>query len=693
MKSRPIILITFFLLLTSFLFPQKKMRVKDLHEKYRDFLKLTTYIMHNKEKDAFLELVNDREREVFIEMFWRMRDPTSGTAENEYKDEHVKRFIYADKRFRRGSPREGWMTDQGKFYIILGPPVSIDRYPNSFGLYPCEVWSYYGDREKGLPPHFVLVFFQRSGAGEYKLYDPVSDGPASLLIKGRDYAIEDYRALYERILELAPALATVSLSSIPGEIPYGYRPTPLNTILIANIVESPKKDINPSYATHFLSLRGVVSTEHMTNIVESETITALIPDPIVGINFFHFSLMPKTISIDYYEQNDQYFCNFTLNVSLSIEDDIIFQYTKEFPLYFAPGDLERIRANGISIEDSFPVVEGKYKLTILLQNSIGKEFSIFERELSVLEDSGSPQIVGPFLGYGFQDYQSNMHIPFKIASKKLIVDPKNIFSSRDDVSFMFNIVNVPQSLWNEGQIRVLINGLKKKDPVQKSLTMRLSDYPYNEIMNISQSIPAKEFSPDYYEMRVLLVWKNEEAIDEKKKEFIISPEEVISHPITRAKIFPLSDNFLFFYMRAHQYKKLKDFERAEAAYEKAYGLKPDYKKGLIEYANFLYRVKKFDKSIELVESIKDDDKLRFDYYLIKGRALMGMEKFEEAIDNLIKGNKIYNSDTGLLNSLGFCYYKTGQKERALEVLRASINLNSTQEDVKRLIEEIEKSND
>ena len=164
MKSRPIILITFFLLLTSFLFPQKKMRVKDLHEKYRDFLKLTTYIMHNKEKDAFLELVNDREREVFIEMFWRMRDPTSGTAENEYKDEHVKRFIYADKRFRRGSPREGWMTDQGKFYIILGPPVSIDRYPNSFGLYPCEVWSYYGDREKGLPPQFVLVFFQRSGA-------------------------------------------------------------------------------------------------------------------------------------------------------------------------------------------------------------------------------------------------------------------------------------------------------------------------------------------------------------------------------------------------------------------------------------------------------------------------------------------------------------------------------------------------
>lgn len=691
MRSKIVILITFFLLSTSFLFPQKKMRIKDLNESYRDFLKLTTYIMHNKERDAFLQLTNDQEREAFIEMFWRMRDPTAGTLENEYKDEHIKRFMYADRQFRRGSPREGWMTDQGRFYIILGPPTSIDRYPSSAGLYPCEVWSYYGEAEKGLPPHFVLVFFQRGGAGEYKLYDPVSDGPASLLIKGGQYAFEDYRALYERIMELAPGLATASLSLIPGEIPYGYRPSPLNTILIANIVESPKKDINTSYATHFLSLRGIVTTEHMTNIVESETITALIPDPIVGIDFFHFSIAPKTISIDYYEPNDQYFCNFTLNVSLRIEDEIIFQYTKEFPLYFASGDLESIRANGITIEDSFPVVEGKYKLTILLQNSVGKEFSIYEREISVSEDSGSPQIVGPFLGYGFQDYQSNMHIPFKIAGKKLIVDPKNIYSSRDDVSFMFDIVNVSKRLWNEGEIRVRINGLKKKNPVQKSLTLRLNDYPYNETMSIPQSIPAKEFSPDYYEMKVLLVRENEETVDEKKKGFVISAEEVISHPITRAKIFPLSDSFLFFYMQAHQYKKLKDFERAEAAYEKAYGLKPDYKKGLIEYTNFLYRVRKYNKSLELIESIKDDDKLRFDYYLIKGRALMGLERFKEAIDNLIEGNKIYNSDTGLLNSLGFCYYKTGQKKRALEVLRASLNLNSAQEDVKRLIEEIDKS--
>ena len=58
-------------------------------------------------------------------------------------------------------------------YVILGPPVSIERIEAAQGIYPAHVWSYYGDREKGLPTHFSIVFFQRGGGGEFKLYDPV----------------------------------------------------------------------------------------------------------------------------------------------------------------------------------------------------------------------------------------------------------------------------------------------------------------------------------------------------------------------------------------------------------------------------------------------------------------------------------------------------------------------------------------
>ncbi len=66
-------------------------------------------------------------------------------------------------------------------------------------------------------------------------------------------------------------------------------------------------------------------------------------------------------------------------------------------------------------------------------------------------------------------------------------------------------------------------------------------------------------------------------------------------------------------------------------------------------------------------------------------------QYAGAIGNLLEGNKIYNSDTRLLNSLGFCYSKTGQKKEALEVLNASLRLNPDQPDVKALKAEIEKS--
>ncbi len=212
MKVKTSNIILFFLLITSLLFSTQKIKEKDLPQKYRSWLNLTKYIIWEKEKEVFMQLTNDRDRDAFVETFWKMRDPTPGTPQNEYQEEILERFMYANKYFKYGAAKEGWRTDMGMMHIILGPPVSRERIPSSQGLFPCEIWSYYGDQTKGLPTHFSLVFFQRGGAGEYKLYDPVSDGPASLLIMARHKMDTcDYPALYEKIMEYSPSLALVSL--------------------------------------------------------------------------------------------------------------------------------------------------------------------------------------------------------------------------------------------------------------------------------------------------------------------------------------------------------------------------------------------------------------------------------------------------------------------------------------------------
>jgi GWxTD domain-containing protein len=165
---------------------------QSLNAVYRNWLDMVTPITFADERKVFLKLTNDRDRDAFINIFWQQRDPTPGTPENEFKAEIEKRFAYVNDYFKRGSARPGWMTDQGKIYMILGKPNSQERFDEKPGLYPVQVWYYYGDPALGLPTYFNIVFYKRHGAGEWKLYNPAQDGPSELLIQESPMDSNDY---------------------------------------------------------------------------------------------------------------------------------------------------------------------------------------------------------------------------------------------------------------------------------------------------------------------------------------------------------------------------------------------------------------------------------------------------------------------------------------------------------------------
>lgn len=693
MRSKICIWLGGFFILMVFLGPVFAQEIKrgDLPEKYQDFLDLTQYIMMEEERDVFMQLKSNRDRDIFTETFWKQRDPTPGTPVNEYKQEHIKRFHHANQRYGRSTARDGWRTDQGRIYIILGEPHSVERYIGQQGLYPIEVWYYYGDKDKGLPPHFAMLFYKRGGIGEFRLYDYVADGPSALLIEGRQMDPSDYQALYEKIQELAPTLALVSHSLIPGDIPFNYQPSPVNNIIIADILESPKKDINPKYATHFLDYKGMVSSEYMTNYIESETFLAFMRDPVLDMNFAHFFMAPQKISVDYYEPRDQYFCNFSINVSLRKSDeDIVFQYAKDFPFYFSPDKVEGIQSSGIAIEDSFPVAEGTYKLIVLLQNSVGKEFSVFEENITVPEFSAEPRIDTLLVGYQSQKYRGNLHIPFKMMDTKLLLDPRNTFSGSDKLHFMINMNNISRELWESGRLKIHVQGMKPNQPAEKTADIRLTDFPYNSFIPVNHQFEAGQFSPDYYEVTAELKGKEGVTLDSARANLIISPETAVAHPVSHTKAVSHANSFVFNLMLANQYHKSNQPQKAEKFYQRVFEMKPDYRKAVLDYSQFLIDQKKFQKGLEVIEHLKDHEGAEYEFYLLKGKALMGLGDYAGAIDSLLEGNKIYNSDTALLNALGLSYYETGQNKKALEVLNFSLKLNSQQPQIKAMVKDIQE---
>jgi GWxTD domain-containing protein len=136
------------------------------------------YIISSEEREAFVELATDEEREHFIQSFWARRDPTPDSATNEYMEEHYRRIAWANDRFASQGP--GWQTDRGRTYITQGPPDEIESHPSG-GQYrrpssegggftashPFEVWRYSGDEAGG--GDVFLEFEDPSGTGEYRL--------------------------------------------------------------------------------------------------------------------------------------------------------------------------------------------------------------------------------------------------------------------------------------------------------------------------------------------------------------------------------------------------------------------------------------------------------------------------------------------------------------------------------------------
>src|SRR5712691_8571696 len=105
-----------------------KRTLKELDSAYKQWLtEDVTYIISPDERNAFLQLATNEEREQFIEQFWLRRSSNPDLPDNEFKEEHYRRIAYANEHYASGIP--GWKTDRGRMYIMWGPADEVESHP------------------------------------------------------------------------------------------------------------------------------------------------------------------------------------------------------------------------------------------------------------------------------------------------------------------------------------------------------------------------------------------------------------------------------------------------------------------------------------------------------------------------------------------------------------------------------------
>jgi len=84
------------------------------------------WIMTSEEQRAWRSVKTDTDAIQFIDLFWARRDPTPGTAVNEFRNEFESRVAISDLKFAEKRKR-GAMTDRGRVYIVLGPATNMNN--------------------------------------------------------------------------------------------------------------------------------------------------------------------------------------------------------------------------------------------------------------------------------------------------------------------------------------------------------------------------------------------------------------------------------------------------------------------------------------------------------------------------------------------------------------------------------------
>jgi hypothetical protein len=647
-----------FLLVIAFSLPcfsQRKLSPKDLPPRYRKWLQEeVVYIITAKEKDVFLQLETDREREIFIEAFWKARDPG-----------------------------EGWRTDMGRIYILLGEPRSVDRIENDSEIYPVIIWFYQGLGEYGLPDSFNVVFFKKSGMGQYELYSPVKYGPQSLLIHYKGDPA-DYLSAYNELYGIDPTVAAVSLTLIPGESGQSLSPSIASEVLItAKIPSVPQATVKDSYAEKLLKYKDIIEVDYTANYIENDTSVEIIRDP-GGMAFVHYLIEPGKLTFE--QVGDRFRARLEVTGKVAdLQGRTVYQFDRSVPIEFDRSQLESIRAKLFSFQDMFPLIEGNYRLSLLLKNTVSKEFTSAEKDVSVPGPSGlrlSPLLLAPRVIRNSEYRGSNK--PFLIGDVQFVPSPRNDFSKQDTLFLYFQASGLTSDVRENGLLEYSI--LRGEEKVL-SVTRNIRDYP--DKVNFVEEFPLASLSPAYYKIRVSLLDREKKEILSGQSDFFITPQPSLPRPWVLSFPMPPSQDPLYANILGNQFLNKGDTGKARGLLAEAYNRNPRSSQFALDYCRLLLAAKEYLKIREVALPFLEGPE-KYEFLAPAGQASQALGQLAEAISYYKEYLSHYGTNIQVLNSIGECYYRLGDLEEALTAWEKSLEISPGQESIKKMVDAIKE---
>lgn len=659
----------------------RKKTPADLPEAYRRWIQEeVVYIISPKERDVFLQLENDRERESFIKAFWRQRDPTPDTEKNEFREEHYRRIAYVNQWFGRDTSTAGWRTDQGRVYITLGEPKEIQRFENVAEIRPVIIWFFDGLGDRGLPSQFNIVFFKPEGKLEYQIYSPVKDGPQRLLRFYEGDATEVQTAYYQ-LIGIEPSVAAVSLTLIPGDTSFAGAPSVATEIMLSqNLPASGYMKVKDDYAEKLLRYKDIIEVDYTSNIIDNESLLGVFLDA-GGQAFVHLALEPSRLN---FEAGAQGF-----HTEMEIEGRIydaanpartVYQFSRTVPLDVNQAQLAAIRNKLFSYQDLFPLIPGRFKMSLLWKNRVSREFTSFEATI-VVPGKDEFALLQPVLAN-----KADKSSPHRGATKafllngiQLVPSPRNDFQQSDTLSVFSQMANPPADVREGGSVEYAV---LRDGQVFKSFVRSVADYP--DRAGFYEEIPLADYPPANYQLRITVRDSAGRGRLTGQANFYITPMLSLVRPFVVSLPHAASTDPASLHILGQEYLAMDDVARAKPLLLAAYQGEPGEARYALDYAGLMLRDKDFAGVLALAAPFLADDR-RWDFLLVAARAHQGAGQLEPAIVRFKEYLAHFGTNLEVLNAIGDCYFNLGNIPEALVAWERSLQLNGNQPQLKEKV--------
>ena len=665
-------------------------RMDRLPEQYKKWLEQeVVYIITPRERDAFLDLQVTPEYEAFINAFWQRRDPDPLTPVNEFKEEHYRRFEFANSNLGRESAVPGWMTDRGKMLIILGDPDDRETFLSVGWLYPSEVWFYQANDDKLLPPLYLL-FFRDNNAGPYRLFNHLLDQPEDLMPSQPLDPNNSRYGAYDLLRDISPDLAHATITMRADQAPFaGINQQEVSSLdfqaLLSDIYEAPFKKVDTSYVDAAENSRGLVETEYLFNYIPNTGMANILPGP-GGASFVHYSIEIEPQHMTMAKDGNSYYTRFELRgeVTTTENQEPVYQFVKEPFIQLTESQFREVHDRPFSYRDMFPLASGDYQLRVILKNQARNEYTVLESEISVPEIPDTPYLGNPVLLYNTEELAdpetANTYRTYQIGSMKL--DPNNklayVIGGR-----MLAYVPVVHGSGHQLSYRIVGSDDPTRELDSKTVAIAQSgDAPIVEEFALVNMVGGR------YRLVVDLLDPAGEPVATRSADFTVTPRTEILRPWIMRESINGEETGLVLAALAEQYLKQGRNAEARDACERALEHNPNLAAPRVFLGRFYLDEKQPVETIKLLEPAYAQNKENVQIILTLGDAHFEVKNFERAVQLYESALTLQRPGKELLNALAVSYTQLGNSEKAIQYFERSLDLDPEQQSVKELVEKL-----